>query len=190
MATKKTQIDVVGIIANELGKSIKTESKSLFGACKVFLQLLQENGTKGAKDALAKIKSVTKSRYNDEKKESIVKSLAELCKTSAQYQSNGTMCAKFEKKHSASVEGVTIVTPLFKGFKEKETFSIGFIIECWNRYLKDTPSTDVTSQFMTNDQILIKYVEVCKEKGLEVSEQKLLAYDMIKNGDAILAEAV
>ena len=135
------------------------------------------------------IKSATKAKYNDEKKDNVVKTLVELCRMSAKYQNDGMMCTPFDKKYTSSDNGVTTSISLFKGFKVKDSFSIAFVIECWNRYLQETPSVDVKEKFYTNDEIMVKYVEICNERGYEVSENAQLAYDAIMEERKNIAEA-
>jgi hypothetical protein len=190
MATKKNQVEVKGLITTDFGKSVKQEAKTLFGACRLFWTMLQERDSKASKEVMQVIKSATKAKYNDEKKDNIVKTLVELCRMSAKYQTNEMMCTPFEKKYTTSDNGVTTSISLFKGFKVKDSFSIAFVIECWNRYLQETPFVDVKDKFYTNDEILVKYVEICKERGYDVSENTMLAYDAIIEEREQIAEAV
>lgn len=192
MATKKNskEVEVVGLLSVEKMKEMAQESKSLYGAIKAFWRVLNDD-CKDAK-AIKEIKRASEVKFGNSNCQTIQKILHSICKDYAPKQlANGTIISKFRAEHTNNVDGVKTVTFLFDGYQTKEQFGIRFVADCWNRYLKGTAVTFVKDEeFYTADQKIVRFVEECNDRGLDVSEQKLLAYDMIKNGAAILAEAV
>lgn len=190
---KQVKIEIKGILNSEFGKSITKESKSLFGAIKTWYNILSESQTATAKDAIKEVKNLASLRLTrDEKltKDAIIKVLVEIVKGGAKYQKeDGTLCMPFVKSYSYSENGKHVSVDLFKGYKMKVTYSVGYITESWNRYLKGTACTYVDKKFMSDDDILIKYVEMCNDKGYTISDEMQLAYDMLMQ-ERELAEAV
>ena len=191
MAQKKqnTKVEIKGLISDNYAKAIKTESKSLFGAVKQLLQILKEDVS--CKEMMQVLNHITDQQEGNHNVESQRKTLLTICREYAPKQlKDGTICSQFVKSHTDSNKGRHITTDLFKGYKVKETFSVGFVAECWNRFLKSTPCTYVDEKFMSADDIVVKYVEMCAEKGLSISENMELAYDAIMEERNNIAEAV
>lgn len=181
--------EINGLLAVEKMKEMAQESKTLMGAVKSFLTILREDVKDSS--ALSLIKEYASACMGDATTQSIRKYMLSVCQQYAPKQlADGTICTSFTKSHTDGTEGGRIVRDLFKGYKTKSTFGVRFVAECWNRFLKGTPAVLVDNKYMTDDEIIVKYVETCQEMGLEVSENTMLTYMSIKDAQTELAEAV
>lgn len=153
MKAKNQKTELVGTISNESRKNINSIYKSLPGACKLFVNWNKEFSSK-YKDVKAVMDSVREysiKNFGNDKAENLRKSVFEVCRLNAQYQTlDGTICRKSRKQIS---EDEFVVE-----YHEKTQFNYNWVCTTWNRFIKGQK---------------VEIVEITQDQEIDESEQEL-----------------